>query len=156
MQCGMAKVGIDEEHVTTGLRHDDSQVDGGCRLAFVGGRAHHHHGLDWAIDAAKADVCSEGSIGFGKPGVKSFVRQQQSVLSRHHAPPFIARKLCGLALGMTPITGAPTISSAASGSRTVVSRYSRKNTNRVPRTRASAPAERTSMSRPPDSGRATA
>src|SRR5438132_6361400 len=121
----MTEVRIDQKHSRPSLRDDDPQVDSRGRFPLVWCRAHYDDCLDRAIDTAEADVRPERPIRFGEPRIERLVGEQQTVLSGHQAPPFIARRLCGFARGMMPITGAPSISSATSGSRTELSRYSR-------------------------------
>src|SRR5207302_1383447 len=116
----------DDEHVRSGLRHDDPQVDHGRRLAFARCGARDQDRLQGKIDTAEADVRAKRAVGFREVAVERAIAEDQLVrLGYGHAlSPFAARSVRALARGMIPMTGAPMSSSASSGCRTELSRYS--------------------------------
>src|SRR5205807_3652382 len=152
------EVGIDNKHPGTGLSHDDAEVQQRRTLPLTWGGAGDQDGLYRLIDAAERDVGAEAAIGFGKVRIERLAGQQQRIRSTAHRPDLFAeRRFCVVARGIVPMTGALTSSSTVSGSRTdLVSRYSSRNTNPTPSSRAMAAASSTCGTGAPVLGRASA
>src|ERR1700682_5938415 len=141
MQRRPPEVGVHNQDPRSRLGHDDAQVDHRGRLALAWCRAGDDHRLDGPVDAAEADIGSQRAIGFGEMGIERFVGENQLLLPVCHAvPPLAGRSVCMVARGMIPTTGAPIISSAASGRRIALSMYSSTKIKPTPRMSASAAA----------------